>query len=208
MKHGQSNPFATKFVNAGRMAFIGFEDRALDHLAKKLIEQQGNGQITGPHGVGKTTLTHELETRVARLCGPVSGSNSVFKFVRKTIGAKREIRFAKPVGPVGTAMSFGDDDFLSSDSRRAKTVLVLDGVERLSWFERLALLKTCQRTQVGLLLTSHRRLWGVRTLLELTPDFRRFELVVDTLTSGLEFQLSPERLRKIFTDNDGDMREA
>ena len=77
-----SNPFATKFVTPGRLAFAGLGEKALDGLAETLIRQHGVYQIIGPHGVGKTTLTYNLEKRVERLCG----SDTAFNFSRKTIG--------------------------------------------------------------------------------------------------------------------------
>jgi len=79
-----SNPFATRFVSSGRLGFIGLAEGALDQLAETLIQQNGNGQIVGPHGVGKTTLTYELENRIAE-CSDV---NTPFNFVRKTIGPR------------------------------------------------------------------------------------------------------------------------
>ena len=192
-----SNPFATKFVTAGRLAFVGLSEGTLDQLAEALIRQNGNGQIIGPHGVGKTTLTFELEQRVGRLCG----TGAAFKFIRKTIGPRGGVRFAMSVD-----QATREDDF--GDSSSARTALVLDGIERLSWFQRLALIKSCQRKRIGLLLTSHRRVRGVRSLVELTPDLSRFESVVQALTADCEFQLPSERLREIFCKTQGNMREA
>ena len=205
---GVSNPFATKFVNAGRLAFVGLEEAVLDRLARKLVQQNGNGQIVGRHGVGKTTLTYELERRVAIVCD----MEMDFKFVRKTIGLRGRVRSANAVKQVLSSGSSYDGEYSSIDphptSRSANVVLVLDGFERLSWFQRIALIKSCQRKRIGLLLTSHRRIWGVPTLIELEPDFARFKSVFECLISGGKFQLSSERLREIFANNDGDMREA
>ena len=194
-----SNPFATKFLSAGRLPFIGLCENTLDRLAETLIRQGCHGQIVGPHGVGKTTLTFEIEKRMERL----RGTGTAFKFIRKTIGSRGGVRLAR------SSMS---GDFLTSDSSPAmgfnKTILVLDGVERLSWFQRLALLKSCQRKRIGLLITSHRRIWGVPILVELDPDLSRFESVFKTLTTDNDFQLSSARLNEIFCDNEGNMREA
>ena len=86
-----SNPFATKFVNAGRLDFVGLDDDTLDRLANELICQNGNGQITGGHGVGKTTLTYELEKRAKRVA-EFCGTDVSFKFIRKIIGPRGAIR--------------------------------------------------------------------------------------------------------------------
>ena len=199
-----SNPFATKFVTPGRLAFAGLGEKALDGLAETLMRQHGIYQIIGPHGVGKTTLTYDLEERVERLCG----SDTAFNFFRKTIGRSGGVRFANSSHHATWKGDIGENEFAGGDSSSAETLLVLDGVERLSWFQRLALHKSCQRKRIGLLLTTHRRVWGVRTLVELEPDFSRFESVCEELTFGHEFQLASQRLREIFSNAQGNMREA
>ena len=208
MNDRQSNPFATKFVSAGRLAFAGLDENMLNRLAETLIQQNGHGQIIGAHGVGKTTLTYELEKRVMGLCE----ADSTFKFVRKTIGTRGRIRSANSTGQVELKEGFAGNRFQRGDSVAAsvpiKTVLVLDGIGRMSWFQRLALIRSCQQKQIGLLVTSHHRVRGVKHLVTLAPDVARFESVFKTLTSDCEFQLSPQRLSEIFSDNDGNMREA
>ena len=210
-----SNPFATKYVSPGQLSFVGLDESTLNGLAKTLINQNenqnGNYQIIGPHGVGKTTLTFELQKRVARL----SGTEATVKFVRKTVGPRGAIRSDRSIkiaNQMPSKNNFDDDEHSSQGSSPVlgphKTILILDGVERLSWFQRIALLKSCQRKRIELLLTSHRRIWGVRTLVELKSDFSRFELVFKALTAGYEFQLSTLRLREIFFANNGNMREA
>ena len=195
-----SNPFATRFVSSGRLRFIGLDEGALDQLAETLIQQNGNGQIVGPHGVGKTTLTYELENRIAE-CSVV---NTPFNFVRKTIGPRGAIRSVD-----GSRMLVLDDDeFPANQSASTQTVLVLDGYERLSWFQRIAVLKTCQRRRIGLLVTSHRVVWGVPKLVSLEPDIERFTSVVEALTADCEFELSSERLSQVFLENRGNVREA
>ena len=203
-----SNPFATKFVTAGRLDFVGLTDEKLDQIATTLIQQNGYGQIVGRHGVGKTTLTFELERRVARLCA----CDKAIQFFRKTVGPRGEIRTAKAANRAGVTGSVVGGNYLNDEknpaNRPAKVVLVLDGVDRLSWFQRLALIKSCQQKRIGLLITSHRRVWGLPVLVELESCFTQFKSVFETLTYGKQFQLSTERLHEIFTENDGDIREA
>ena len=185
-----SNPFSTRFVSPGQLSFIGMEEGWLDELAAVLIQQNGNGQIVGPHGVGKTTLSFELERRVARL----NDTRTPFRFVRKIISPQQTIR--------------SGHQSASFESSPQKTVLVLDGFERLSWFQRVALVKACQRKQIGLLLTTHRAVWGVPKLVSLKPDQDRFESVVKELTCDCEFQISRECLAEIFANNNGNIHES
>ena len=149
-----SNPFSTRFLSPGQLSFVGLDDQALNELAEKLIQQNGNGQIVGPHGTGKTTLTFELQKRMARL----SDTDINYHFVRKTIGPRRTIRTGKQ------ASGFEDGEepvFRQNQTPHSKTILVLDGIELLSWLQRIALIKTCLRKQIGLLVTSHRTVWGL-----------------------------------------------
>ncbi len=185
-----SNPFSTRFVSPGQLRFIGMKQGSLDQLAVKLVQQNGNGQIVGPHGVGKTTLSFELENRVARL----SDTQTPFRFVRKTIGPRQAIR--------------SGHQNASFESIPTKTILVIDGFERLSWFQRVALLKTCRRRQIGVLLTTHRAVKGIPMLVSLKPDQRQFESVVTELTRDYESQISTERLSEIFIGNNRNTREA
>ena len=177
------------------------DDQALNELAEKLIQQNGNGQIVGPHGTGKTTLTFELQKRMARL----SDTDINYHFVRKTIGPRRTIRTGKQ------ASGFEDGEepvFRQNQTPHSKTILVLDGIELLSWLQRIALIKTCLRKQIGLLVTSHRTVWGLPTLVSVKPDRSQFEAIVCQLTRDCDFQISTDRLAELYTSSNGNIREA
>lgn len=195
-----SNPFSTRFLSPGQLSFIGLDGPTLDELAERLIRQNGNGQIVGPHGAGKTTFSFELQKRMARMNGA-----GHYRFVRKTIGPRQTIRPAKQASQFndGVERFFGQ-----SRSPKSTTILVLDGVELLSWFQRLALIKTCRRKQIGLLVTSHRQIWGLPALVSLKPDRSQFESIVQQLTRDIDFQISPEQLETIYRSNHGNIREA
>ena len=196
-----SNPFSTRFVAPGQLNFVGLDDQALDDLAEKLIQQNGNGQIIGPHGTGKTTLTFELQKRIDRL----NDKNTNYRFVRKTIGPRRTIRTGKRVA----GLNDGDEQvFRQTQTPRSKTILVLDGIELLSWLQRLALIKTCLRKQIGLLVTSHRSIWGLPVLASTQPDRSQLEAIVHQLTRDCDFQISADRLEELYTNNNGNIREA
>ena len=184
-----SNPFSTRFLSPGQLSFVGLDDQTLDGLAEKLIQQNGNGQIVGPHGTGKTTLTFELQKRIARL----NDTNTNYRFVRKTVGPRQTIRTSEQ------AAEFNP---------HSKTILVLDGVELLSWLQRLALIKTCQRKRIGFLVTAHRPVWGLPVLVSTKPDRSQFEAIVRQLTRDCDFQISTDRLNELYTNNNGNIREA
>ena len=187
-----SNPFSTRFLSPGQLNFVGLDDQALNELAEKLIQQNGNGQIVGPHGTGKTTLTFEFQKRIDRL----NDKNTNYRFIRKTIGPRRTIRTGKQIAECQT------------QTPHSKTILVLDGVELLSWLQRLALIKTCQRKRIGLLATSHRSVWGLPTLVSIKPDRSQLEAIVHQITRDCDFQISTDRLDELYTNNNGNIREA
>ena len=184
-----SNPFSTRFLSPGQLSFVGLNDQTLNRIAEKLIQQNGNGQIVGPHGTGKTTLTFELQKRIASL----NNTNTNYRFVRKTVGPRQTIRTSQPV---------------AESSPHSKNILVLDGVELLSWLQRLALIKTCQRKRIGLLVTAHRPVWGLPVLVSTKPDRSQFEAIVRQLTRECDFQISTDRLNELYTNNNGNIREA
>ena len=184
-----SNPFSTRFLSPGQLSFVGLDDQTLDGLAEKLIQQNGNGQIVGPHGTGKTTLTFELQKRITRL----NDTNTNYRFVRKTVGPRRNIRTSEQ------AAEF---------KPHSKTILVLDGVEVLSWLQRLALIKTCQRKRIGLLVTVHRPVWGLPQLVSTKSNQSQLEVIAHQLTRDCDFQISADRLGKLYANNNGNIREA
>ena len=185
-----SNPFSTRFLSPGQLCFIGWDDQTLDGLAEKLIQQNGNGQIVGPHGTGKTTLTFELQKRIDRL----NDTNTNYRFLRKTIGPRQTIRTGKQQ--------------VAEFKLHSKTILVLDGIELLSWLQRLTLIKTCQRKRIGLLVTSHRPVWGLPALASTKPDRSQLEAIVNQLTRDCDFKISTDRLNELYTNNNGNIREA
>lgn len=196
-----SNPFSTRFLSPGKISFVGIDEPALDRLAERFIRQRGNGQIIGPHGTGKTTLTFELEKRIVRL----NATSVQYRFVRKTIGPKQTIRSAQSLASFEIG---ADRRLLHRHSPNPKTILVLDGIELLSWFQRIALIKTCRQKQIGLVVTSHRFIWGLPKLTTLRSDYRRFESIVQRLTCDCDFQISTERLTTIYQLHQGNIREA
>jgi len=55
-----------------------------------------------------------------------------------------------------------------------RLLIVIDGVERLSWLQRKLIVADCRRKRVGLIVTAHRRLLGLPLLYETSFDQQRF----------------------------------
>ena len=56
----ERNPFSTRCVRPGRLAYEFSREMTAQQLAERLAGQGWWGQIVGPHGVGKSTLLHSL----------------------------------------------------------------------------------------------------------------------------------------------------
>ncbi len=128
-----SNPFATEFVEQVPFRFAcGNWDQQLARLAALRFR----AAITGPKGTGKTTLLEQLAGRL-------------------------ESRFpGTTVGSVCFDQAADDHQALLSHwlgKKRHGTVLLVDGMERLSMTRRCRLLASRRDPRGGLIVTSHRR---------------------------------------------------
>lgn len=159
----RSNPFATRFTRPGAMHYrfdwsasdtVPAED-VIDRLLTSLVECRA-GLIVGPHGTGKTTLLHTLlptlgqrfsSVTMLRLGGCVTSHPlRRWRHVRHT-GQElaSEIRALSSVGcPPG--------------------LLVIDGAEQLSSWQRRRLLRWSHQGGHAILATSHRPLRGLDIL--------------------------------------------
>ena len=62
----RSNPFATRWTQPGACPFLFPGEMTIHQLAIQLRQQQGWGQIVGPHGSGKSTLLATLVPELER----------------------------------------------------------------------------------------------------------------------------------------------
>ena len=174
-----SNPFSAAAVSGGRLPYLFAEPTAEMKLLRTLDRHHWIGQVVGPHGSGKTTLTHHLWTH-AKARFP--------SMVQVTIRGRGKVQ--RRVTGEGSPCLF-----------------VVDGIERLSRVDRWLFLggfcfpgdrhrrRAGQRD--GLLVTGHRPLPWLPKVFETTFD----EVALNRLVSEL---LSP-RIRTDFPDDDGDV---
>jgi replication-associated recombination protein RarA len=191
----ESNPFSTRFLCPSKNRFVGVENQTLRSFVDELIGNGLFGQIIGPHGCGKTTLTFEIERMIT------TARHEHFVFKRKTVGLDRRVRS-------GPKLNNAFPSHAPGGPNRKTSVLVLDGIERLTWLQRFALIRHCRRGKIGLLVTTHQPIWGLKLQLRLQPLLKNFLTLADRLQQKSQHQVGRARLEQIYRTCGGNIREA
>jgi hypothetical protein len=174
------NPFSTKMVRPGSIAYRLPAGWTISRLADQLDSSDWWGQVVGPHGTGKSTLLVELLTELrirGRDCVSIQGSQSR-RWPRREAAAWNR-----------------------------KTQVVVDGFEQLCLPSQIWLMWRCQRGGAGLLVTTHRPvalpvLWksGV-------SDALACELV-NELTAEHPGVIEPDEVAAALSLHGGNLREV
>lgn len=179
-----NNPFATRHVAPGQVPYFFPNAQDFHRIVKHADTASWTGQIVGPHGSGKTTLVWHLSSHLQRRFSAIE-----FLIVRGVgkVGISRSLEgqtVANDLTPVGSP----------------RKLLVIDGVERLSWLQRKLLLADCRRKKIGLLVTTHRRLFGLPVFFETSFDEIQFRKILSHLSSQ-QYETQYQRLSKRFGEN-------
>jgi hypothetical protein len=145
-----TNPFATRWVRPGAIAFHFPEHVSPATLLARLEALHGWGEIVGPHGSGKSTL-------LATLIPHLEQSGRVVRLF--------ELHDGERCLPVR----------LRELSVDAATTVVVDGYEQLSWWHSWRLRSHVRRHGGGLIVTTHSssglpRLFETRVTLDLAQQ--------------------------------------
>ena len=193
-----SNPFATRFVGPGRLPILGVTEAELSATAQRWQDAGRIGQIVGPHGAGKTTLTYALE----RFLEPQSGQDPSILRCRRLTFRPADRWATVDVLAVDTGPELPRNNALHQ-------TWVVDGIESLSPLNRLALVNFCRHRRIGLILTTHRVIPKVRVLERLIPTVRRLRQISDALTDSVAASPVEELLlRQVFEETEGNLREC
>jgi hypothetical protein len=178
-----SNPFATRFVRPGALAYRLPPGLSLEELVARLRDHAWQGQIVGPHGSGKSSLVTALEPALT-----AAGRELVR--VRLRDGQRRwpaEI-----------------------DPRRwhGATLVIVDGYEQLDRWARWRLARRRRRAGGGLLVTAHASV-GLPTIWETRPTAELLAaLVADLLRKPELTEAERALVDAAFERRSGDLREA
>jgi hypothetical protein len=172
------NPFATRWVRPGAIAFQFSEPTNLHWMVERLRGLGWSGQIVGPHGSGKSTLLATLipalEAAGRQPCGFRVCPGDRHVSINSAVPPETEWN-----RPHSDPRAWRDKALRGATWTTATQVLV-DGYEQLSRLGRFRLQRAVRRAGCGLLVTAHRSV-GLPNLARLRPDLARVVQIVDTL---------------------------
>ncbi|MCA9147759.1 MAG: hypothetical protein KDA92_00605 [Planctomycetales bacterium] len=180
-----SNPFATRWIQPGAINFQFPVGESLSQLIERLVANRWQGQIVGPHGSGKSTLLSNLMPALR------DSGRDVRRF---------HLQVGQRVLPVS-------DDEIGGWS--PQTLVVVDGYEQLSWWQRWRLRRDCRVRGAGLLVTTHRptRLpLLAQTSTSVTLLRQLVTVLLERHPNGIE--LADADVVRAFESHRGNLREA
>jgi hypothetical protein len=181
------NPFSTRCVRPGALPFLFPPGAGLGDLVERLRAGGWWGQIIGPHGSGKSTLLAALVPelrRLGRLPYPVTLHDGT-----RRLPAEAERAIFSPRLP-------------------DTIVVVIDGYEQLSRWNRWRLKRQCRRRRFGLLITAHIPL-GLPDLYhtDVTPDLVQ-RVVARLAPAEADRPAGPAEVTARLAARNGNLREV
>lgn len=178
------NPFSTRCVQPGALTYLFPPGEDAGVLVDRLRRSGWWGQVTGPHGVGKTTLLHTLRGLLQQ-----AGRDVEWVTLRRGQGRMpHQLR----------------DQWHGWDSR---ILVIVDGYEQLARWARWQLKWRCRRSGAGLLVTSHKNV-GLPRIHRIQPSLPVFRKLVAQLLRGYPSVLRDSEITHYFQMWNGNVREV
>jgi hypothetical protein len=190
----ESNPFATRFIRPGAIEYLFPPGQSAAALVEKLAHQGWCGEIVGPHGSGKSSLVTALIPELNR-----AGRKLVRRVIRQDADGE-QASGVEVVPPKYAAVMAG------SKKWDDETLLVLDGVEQLSWWWRRRTRTECRRRGAGLLVTTHQPL-DLPLLCRTQPSESLAQAVVASLLDARQSPVTRTDVAAAFKASGGNIRE-
>lgn len=177
-----ANPFSSRHVRPGAVPFLFPDGTTAASLIERLRVAGWRGQIVGPHGSGKSALVAALVPAVEE-----SGRRAVLFELHD--GQRRM-----------------PEQFPPPDAVEGQCVVIVDGYEQLSPWNRFRLRRTCESLGLGLVATAHRPV-GFPDLFRLAPDVSVAQRIVGWLVRNGRVAVAPEEVAASYAAHQGDLRE-
>ncbi len=177
------NPFATRYVRPGAIAFRFAAGEGAEQLIARLRANDWRGQIVGAHGTGKSTLLATLLPALEQ-------------------AGRRVVRFDLHDGQRRLPAEPGQ-----LRSLRTLDVLLIDGFEQLSAFARFSVKRRSRKQGFGLLVTAHADVglpWLYST--EVSPELA--QQLVSQLVPAADQTIASSDIIQALADKRGNFREA
>ena len=156
----KANPFSTRFIQPGAIAYQCFDGSTVGDLAERFLQLRSKrGSIVGPHGSGKSTLVASLAM---------------------------EFNALRPETKIHP-LRFSTDQFASRSLNRSvlewtrSSVVILDGYEQLRFWSRLMVDWIARSRSISILATAHGPLRGFETIWETSVNETSSRWVVEQL---------------------------
>jgi hypothetical protein len=180
---GQSNPFSTRFTRPGELRFLFPAGESPETLIQRLSSHAWHGQIIGPHGSGKSTLLANLTPHLERAGRKL--------WIVRLVDRQRSL-------PVGWQREL---------AASGANLLVIDGYEQLSRWQRALVRWQCRRRGCGLLVTAHADV-GLPMTWTTKPDLDVALDVVHQLTGQHASRIPDAVVAEHFRATGGNLRET
>ena len=177
------NPFCSRRVRPGGIPYLFAPGESAAELVDRLRDSGWWGQIVGPHGSGKSAL-------LAALMPAIEAAG------RRTVLI--ELHDGQRQMP---------PDFRRRLDAGCPTVLIVDGYEQLSLWQRLRLRRFCRRGGMGLLLTAHAPV-GLPDLCHTSVTPELAQQIVERLQRGHPPRIAAADVAERFACQSGDLRET
>lgn len=182
-----SNPFSTRFVRPGAVPFQFPPEhqeskQSLDKLVDRLSSLGSRAQVIGPHGSGKSTLVRQLLAVLAQRGLP--------SYLVSLHDGERHM-------PAGWATAAQD---------AAARLVIVDGYEQLSAWNRWALKFHCRSHGWQLLVTAHQDV-GLPTLFRTATDLATARSIVAHLVASSDKNIDEKSIADSFATAGGNVRD-
>lgn len=179
------NPFATCWTRPGALPYVSTEATTVEATLAAWRHADHQGQIVGPHGVGKSTLLAAVRETLASDGWQVRG-----------VVFRAEEHAAPP------------RDLFASGNAKNRVVWLIDGLEQLSPWRRWWLVRRARFARVALLATTHQPIAGLPVLARLAPSLPVVLQLFRRLTQNRRTPITEATVADSFKNANGDVRET